>query len=98
MLISIPSEIQCLPSDSLIMQKQKIGRYGYGPLTINKILKRYYLMMWTGLLPTILNAYSKSSGLMKRSKLAMRSEEHTSELQSRFDLVCRLLLEKKKHM
>src|SRR3989440_9466974 len=27
---------------------------------------------------------------------AMRSEEHTSELQSRSDLVCRLLLEKKK--
>src|SRR5271170_2805904 len=26
-----------------------------------------------------------------------RSEEHTSELQSRVDLVCRLLLEKKKH-
>src|SRR5690349_22461192 len=28
--------------------------------------------------------------------LEMRSEEHTSELQSRRDLVCRLLLEKKK--
>src|SRR5699024_12517605 len=28
--------------------------------------------------------------------LEQRSEEHTSELQSRFDLVCRLLLEKKK--
>src|SRR5207247_2936948 len=27
---------------------------------------------------------------------ALRSEEHTSELQSRVDLVCRLLLEKKK--
>src|SRR5437868_11130812 len=27
--------------------------------------------------------------------VAIRSEEHTSELQSRFDLVCRLLLEKK---
>src|SRR5438067_7809592 len=27
-----------------------------------------------------------------------RSEEHTSELQSRFDLVCRLLLEKKKQL
>src|SRR5437868_8078580 len=27
----------------------------------------------------------------------VRSEEHTSELQSRFDLVCRLLLEKKKY-
>src|SRR5699024_5700565 len=29
-------------------------------------------------------------------KFGNRSEEHTSELQSRFDLVCRLLLEKKK--
>src|SRR5699024_977466 len=29
------------------------------------------------------------------STLRFRSEEHTSELQSRFDLVCRLLLEKK---
>src|SRR5699024_11719509 len=28
--------------------------------------------------------------------IQVRSEEHTSELQSRFDLVCRLLLEKKK--
>src|SRR5438874_6102278 len=31
-----------------------------------------------------------------RQRLTGRSEEHTSELQSRRDLVCRLLLEKKK--
>src|SRR2546428_9556432 len=31
-----------------------------------------------------------------RSLAEVRSEEHTSELQSRSDLVCRLLLEKKK--
>src|SRR2546422_6025823 len=31
-----------------------------------------------------------------RSRSATRSEEHTSELQSRLHLVCRLLLEKKK--
>src|SRR6266496_6029335 len=31
-----------------------------------------------------------------RAPWACRSEEHTSELQSRRDLVCRLLLEKKK--
>src|SRR2546428_10054427 len=31
-----------------------------------------------------------------RAVARMRSEEHTSELQSRSDLVCRLLLEKKK--
>src|SRR2546429_6713721 len=33
----------------------------------------------------------------KRKLLKYRSEEHTSELQSRLHLVCRLLLEKKKN-
>src|SRR5438105_9481035 len=32
----------------------------------------------------------------RRRRSGTRSEEHTSELQSRVDLVCRLLLEKKK--
>src|SRR5207249_11790887 len=36
-------------------------------------------------------------GKAGRDGLTGRSEEHTSELQSRFDLVCRLLLEKKKN-
>src|SRR5438309_12116743 len=34
--------------------------------------------------------------LSLEKKLGSRSEEHTSELQSQFHLVCRLLLEKKK--
>src|SRR5690349_21960696 len=34
--------------------------------------------------------------LLNQHSFAARSEEHTSELQSRRDLVCRLLLEKKK--
>src|SRR2546422_6005058 len=34
--------------------------------------------------------------LVKTGRLQVRSEEHTSELQSRLHLVCRLLLEKKK--
>src|SRR2546422_3103833 len=34
--------------------------------------------------------------LSRNYTLGMRSEEHTSELQSRLHLVCRLLLEKKK--
>src|SRR2546428_7429805 len=34
--------------------------------------------------------------LTERDRRGARSEEHTSELQSRSDLVCRLLLEKKK--
>src|SRR2546430_6758614 len=32
----------------------------------------------------------------ERNELSLRSEEHTSELQSQSNLVCRLLLEKKK--
>src|SRR3712207_8569911 len=35
-------------------------------------------------------------GQLLRARAALRSEEHTSELQSRQYLVCRLLLEKKK--
>src|SRR5437773_7638968 len=38
----------------------------------------------------------RSTGLIKNPRLK-RSEEHTSELQSHHDLVCRLLLEKKKY-
>src|SRR5438105_9737080 len=36
-------------------------------------------------------------GALGISVFSDRSEEHTSELQSRVDLVCRLLLEKKKY-
>src|SRR5699024_12222809 len=38
----------------------------------------------------------RQQALGYQSGFEKRSEEHTSELQSRFDLVCRLLLEKKK--
>src|SRR5690606_41070004 len=38
---------------------------------------------------------ARPAGKIRRSRL--RSEEHTSELQSRENLVCRLLLEKKKN-
>src|SRR5699024_12228979 len=36
--------------------------------------------------------------ILGRNRHGARSEEHTSELQSRFDLVCRLLLENKKNV
>src|SRR2546422_4176230 len=39
-----------------------------------------------------------SSAIRRRTFPGARSEEHTSELQSRLHLVCRLLLEKKKNM
>src|SRR5690606_39962869 len=40
--------------------------------------------------------YDERKDLAPRDIVARRSEEHTSELQSRENLVCRLLLEKKK--
>src|SRR5699024_11296840 len=43
-----------------------------------------------------LTAGGLSAADIKHVNAHARSEEHTSELQSRFDLVCRLLLEKKK--
>src|SRR5437870_11490443 len=43
-----------------------------------------------------LNRSPKDAKRSEDSPLAARSEEHTSELQSRGHLVCRLLLEKKK--
>src|SRR5690349_23705466 len=39
----------------------------------------------------------RRQGEHERDEAEHRSEEHTSELQSRRDLVCRLLLEKKKN-
>src|SRR5204863_9803165 len=47
-------------------------------------------------LPRITRASScGGSRTLRRGRGSVRSEEHTSELQSRRDLVCRLLLEKK---
>src|SRR5699024_11352554 len=49
--------------------------------------------------PTVVKAVQKQVGELMHisnfyyNKPQARSEEHTSELQSRFDLVCRLLLE-----
>src|SRR2546422_4934397 len=46
---------------------------------------------------TLLDMKNPGVGTVRmRFKLPARSEEHTSELQSRLHLVCRLLLEKKK--
>src|SRR5699024_12145140 len=49
---------------------------------------------WSHSLP--MNVSRPPSRTCPAPPTATRSEEHTSELQSRFDLVCRLLLEKKK--
>src|SRR5207249_9790577 len=48
-------------------------------------------------LPGVIDESKRLAGIRDNViRPSERSEEHTSELQSRFDLVCRLLLEKKK--
>src|SRR5438876_9104121 len=65
-------------------------------------LFRSYLFVWAGDdakksndFPAVLDADAASPHYGQA--VASRSEEHTSELQSPVHLVCRLLLEKKKH-
>src|SRR5699024_12811433 len=52
-----------------------------------------YFMSNAGDMKAVIDTYREN---FKPAVDMKRSEEHTSELQSRFDLVCRLLLEKKK--
>src|SRR5437867_9223566 len=60
--------------------------------------RAYGLMLrWCRIVANHPTRCTTSSGLQAASAAsASRSEEHTSELQSPYDLVCRLLLEKKK--
>src|SRR5690606_29693406 len=48
-------------------------------------------------LNSVNDMYSRAKTLLVQASSDTRSEEHTSELQSRENLVCRLLLEKKKN-
>src|SRR5699024_11446209 len=64
------------------------------PVGVGRILQRVQRQLIFNFLRLVLVVDHK--GLVFREGQLERSEEHTSELQSRFDLVCRLLLEKKK--
>src|SRR3712207_8617025 len=54
------------------------------------------LFIWKDDLSVVLGSHSTKFGVLFSHNKKDRSEEHTSELQSRQYLVCRLLLEKKK--
>src|SRR2546422_1863048 len=68
-----------------------LARDGYAGLTMKKVART------AGVSQGILHYYFADKRAILVAALEMvRSEEHTSELQSRLHLVCRLLLEKKK--
>src|SRR5689334_24915344 len=55
-----------------------------------------YTTLFRSLMPMPQTKYRIQKTFLERHPRLIRSEEHTSELQSQFHLVCRLLLEKKK--
>src|SRR2546429_2329224 len=71
----------------VLFAKQWMAAQGYTPEKLEEMKRR-----------GVTRAYAVSvlCYLVTAYVMALRSEEHTSELQSRLHLVCRLLLEKKK--
>src|SRR2546429_5948489 len=67
--------------------------------TLNPSLYKILYLHWTsGSALDLLRQLARELDLEPAHRRGdLRSEEHTSELQSRLHLVCRLLLEKKKH-
>src|SRR5437899_4077358 len=82
-------------------KKQPTGRKGdLSPARLRRIARASAVMALSWLMTRLCSSGSMRSSFCCSSSLmevtAIRSEEHTSELQSLRHLVCRLLLEKKK--
>src|SRR5699024_12836914 len=91
------------PRPGAIASEAYVNEYGMqlGPCSFCGFCERFGCYNYSKGSPhvCILDALKRKPNFSYRTKsevLRVRSEEHTSELQSRFDLVCRLLLEKKK--
>src|SRR5690606_41027709 len=78
---------QCEPHTPLTFHNVSIYRIGPGGT--------FDIDSWTGR-DGLAFTLSVEEGVLSSTRDEVRSEEHTSELQSREKLVCRLLLEKKK--
>src|SRR5207249_1807806 len=90
------------PSRSTLLEVHaefRVARIQFGPWSTFRYLFGLALMRWRrhrfSFRRRGINV-SRRQRPKSNSPFGGRSEEHTSELQSRFDLVCRLLLEKKK--
>src|SRR5205809_5300719 len=83
-MIRRPPRSTLFPYTTLFRSRNSTGR---GPCS----LTRSHRPIATGM-----GSFSSRPPTGSAARWTMRSEEHTSELQSRLHLVCRLLLEKKK--
>src|SRR2546427_9015901 len=72
-----------------------VKAHAIGPDALQNLTRLYWYTVEFGLIDTPEGLRIYGAGIVS-SKGESRSEEHTSELQSQSNLVCRLLLEKKK--
>src|SRR5438034_7114781 len=86
LMIRRPPRSTLFPYTTLF--RSVVGHTGAGKTTLTSLLLRFYDVQEGSVLLDGVD--------IRRLRLRDRSEEHTSELQSHSDLVCRLLLEKKK--
>src|SRR5699024_12845654 len=94
-VLTLPTPFCSSPSASMTPLRPAIAtRFPY--TTLFRSDHRGELVDGDQILYVLAEARHADGGLRGGVVGTVRSEEHTSELQSRFDLVCRLLLEKKK--
>src|SRR3989442_11876501 len=92
-MIRRPPRSTLFPYTTLFRSRSHLAN-GENELYIGNQASNRSLQKWRW--PVGCNTRRLNTGRMVLSPLSRRSEEHTSELQSRPHLVCRLLLEKKK--
>src|SRR5207249_5959479 len=91
-----------MAGESISMTARRAGSGGRAAIARLKATPRFVrsmeerITMPSSSMSRIVSSLQEYQSTILRRFSVVRSEEHTSELQSRFDLVCRLLLEKKK--
>src|SRR2546428_14106561 len=80
----------------MIRRPPRSTLFPYTTLFRSSSEKRAVILAMIRLLSELTLGLIRTDSDESESQFRQRSEEHTSELQSRSDLVCRLLLEKKK--
>src|SRR5207249_10922852 len=98
LLIRLPPRSTLFPYTTLFRSRESIvnqskPNYWQSYADFALVLVFVFVLATMGILAFTIRMFT---ALMPPEVVQARSEEHTSELQSRFDLVCRLLLEKKK--
>src|SRR5690554_3762261 len=90
------SVVLILPITGLVVHTAGMGWDQYlAVITDERVVASYKVTLWTAALASVINALVGLLLAWVLVRYEFRSEEHTSELQSRPQLVCRLLLEKK---